>query len=72
MVFKWTQEMSAKNAFCHSFLDTVYGVNKKRIVAKVDTICFNMSLNTIHYVYGILYTIHYTMSTIYYIYGIHI
>ena len=53
-------------AFCHSFLDTMYGANLKCMVANFDTICF---LYTIHYVYGILY-VRYTMSTVYYMYGI--
>ena len=63
MVFKWTQEMSAKMAFCESFLDTVYGANLKCMVAKFDTICFLYTMST---VYCILYTIHYTLYTIHY------
>ncbi len=58
--------MTAKKAFCHSFLDTMYGANLKYTVSNFDTICFY----TIHYVYGILcvrYTIHYILYTIYYI-----
>ena len=60
--------MTAKKAFCHSFLDTMYGANLKYTVSNFDTICFY----TIHYVYGILYTIHYTLYTIHYtLYTIH-